>query len=101
MLRTLRGCFVTVFLAMTGIEQYYAGLRACRFLRARETPSQTLVHAIGEPIGRELARDLRTLEQDARHHGARSGRCARPVRKLEHAAIQSALLEVVTGRELQ
>src|SRR5215210_3465879 len=61
--------------------------------RAAPTRLEATLHAVSEPCGRELARDLRAAQLDLRCHSARQHLACRAIAKREHALVQFASLE--------
>ncbi len=68
---------------------------------ARETASVTRIHAVREPFGRELARDLRAFQQNRRQDRARQSHAIHLVGQREKPAVQPRLLEFVRSAELE
>src|SRR5689334_4781256 len=60
---------------------------------AREAAPVALVDATREPLGRQRARDLRTVQLDARQQRTRQGAVLGLLGEREHARIDGRLLE--------
>jgi hypothetical protein len=68
---------------------------------AREAVAMAFVDAPGEPFGRQLARELRALQVDARHDRARQRALVQLLGVGEDTLMQRGLLEVAVVAPLQ